>query len=374
MLRVVHIMSGFGGGISSFIKNKAIALKDEAIFDVITFDKVNKEFEKIINNTGGDIIQVPNPKTEGWVSFYKKVNFLFNNLDNETIVHAHIEGHRVLPFYLIAKKNHIKRFLVHAHTDAEESERNKIDHRINRRINSLMHIERVSCGIKASENIFGKNTIANKPIMHVPNSINKSNYTVPIDTMKYKEEVYGESHKDKIIIGSVARFHEQKNHQFMLDIIQDLKEVTKDFLWVFIGDGELKKTIVEEVKKRDLEPYVMFLGRRSDVPELYKTFDYFVLPSLYEGLPTVAIEAQAAGTYTVMSDTITKESDLGLGLVKFLPIDNTQGWVKELQKKPDNTSEQDLRLDVIDSKKFSNESSAELYLNYLKKNIKQYNI
>ena len=77
-------------------------------------------------------------------------------------------------------------------------------------------------------------------------------------------------------------------------------------------------------------PSVVFTGVRSDVPALLSAFDVLALPSFYEGMPNVVIEAQAAGLTCVVSDTVTRQADV-TGLVEFLPIDNAEAWAKALE-------------------------------------------
>lgn len=375
-MKVLHIMSGFGGGISSFIKNKATALKNsDVVFDVLTYDTVNESFEKAINEMGGVIYYMDNPKQYGYKKFYKMVNKAFECQPDDLIIHCHIQGYRMLPFYLIAKHNKIRRFIVHAHTDVEEKDFNNPLNKLNRTINAHLRVEKVSCGFKASKNIFGEKVLINKQIMHIPNSIDPDIFLKPIDVKEKRNEVVGLGNENTRIIGNVARFHKQKNHLFMIKIIEELSQSHLDFLWLFIGEGALTDSFKQLVKEKKLENYVRFLGRRNDLSDLYQIMDVFVLPSLYEGLPTVAIEAQAAGTNTFLSDTITEESDLGLDLVRFLPLDSASDWASAItqleQKQTINIHDREKKMI---EKKFTNQQSAGLYLSFLNQKIINYDI
>ncbi|WP_423188919.1 glycosyltransferase [Alkalibacterium sp. f15] len=371
-------MSGSKGGISSFIKNKALALCDEnVVFDVISFEEVEEPFKRAIENTGGKIYKVPNPKIKGFKMFKSEVLKVYENQPDKFIIHSHIQGHRMLPFYYLSKKFSPERFIVHAHTDADEVKKKRLQSKLDRIINNTIKIEYASCGIKASEFTFGSKLIKDGRIMHIPNSINVDNFSKTIEKSeldKLRSEILPGISADTLIIGSVARFQRQKNHPFMVEIISELNDKNVDFVWLFIGEGVLKPDIEKLVHEKGLSKHVKFLGRRNDIHKLYKVMDIFALPSFYEGLPTVSIEAQASGTMTYMSDTITKESDLKLDLVKFIPIDDPEKWAtKIVDYKPRN-----VQLDTIKERlvkqKFTNETSAELYNDFLKNKIQSYMI
>ncbi|WP_161878215.1 glycosyltransferase [Alkalibacterium sp. MB6] len=372
--RVVHIMSGFGGGISSFIKNKAEALVDQAIrFDVITFDEVGAEFRRSIEKTGGQIFRVSNPKEAGFKQFFSQVNTIMKDLPKDVLVHSHVNGRIALPFYLVAKKNRLSRFVIHAHTASPLSSPNSKQDKIKRQLNKRMSKEKVSCGIKASENIFGKHAVEQGRIVHIPNSIAHERFLKESDPIQLKKEILGVT-DNRLIIGHVGRFKTVKNHPFMLDIIEELKNRGIEFLWFFAGDGLLKEEIENQVKERNLEDVVQFLGRRDDIENLFHMMDVVVLPSFDEGLPTVVIEAQASSTPCILSHTITKECDLNLSMVKFLPIDHVDQWANEIETfKPMPVKKEDIE-DKLISSKFTNETSAQLYVQFLNKEIQSYEI
>jgi len=382
MDKVLHIMSGFGGGISSFILNKAKEFSYRStVFDVLTYDECGIEFTQAIEKTGGRIIQMPNPKDGEWKQFYSIVNTTMKNLPKDALVHCHIQGYRSFPFRLIAAKNGLNRFAIHAHTNngplKDQSMINKIDFIFNRYFSS----EKVSCGIKASKSLFGEKPVKNNIIMHIPNSINQNTYFKSLCALQKEQltsEVFGRENKDKILIGHIGRFHPLKNHVFMLDIIEELSKKGIDFQWIFFGSGELEDKVKDEVKKRNLSDYVIFYGRSNQINNMLEIMDIFVLPSFQEGLPTVAVEAQAKGTPTLLSNTISNECDMGLGLIQFLPIDDNgvNEWcehIENLGKKEDVPSAEERRR-KLSEKKFTNEAAASLYEDYINGEISHYTL
>ncbi|SHE87598.1 Glycosyltransferase involved in cell wall bisynthesis [Atopostipes suicloacalis DSM 15692] len=375
-VEVLHLMTGFGGGISSFIKNKADFFKmdEDVLFNVLTFDEVSEDFHNSIINTGGKIYKVTDPK-DSFSSFVKETSNIFNEIPKDTVIHCHFGMNLALYFKLLVKKNNIKRFIIHAHTDAPKEVRESLKNKFRRYFNSKMTREKLSCGTGASINIFGKKDVDNNNIVHIPNSIDPFDFIYNKFSIEEKTKLLGKENKDKFIIGNIGRFHPQKNHLFMLDLIEKLSVTNLDFLWIFIGDGELKDKIENEAEKRNLSKYILFLGRRSDVPALLNIMDLFVLPSLYEGLPTVAVEAQAAGIPCLLSTEITEEVDLGMGIVRFLDLEDMDSWMESIVESTElkRVSEK-RRLDNLVEKKFTNEESGKLYKQFLLEKISYYNL
>ena len=88
--------------------------------------------------------------------------------------------------------------------------------------------------------------------------------------------------------------------------------------------------IKNKVKSLNIEDRVIFLGQRSDANRLYQAFDIFLLPSLYEGLPVVGVEAQASGLLCILSSAMTKETKV-LNSTKFISLDNSSNeWANIL--------------------------------------------
>lgn len=373
-MHVLHIMSGFGGGISSFILNKATYFQNkDIVFDVITFDEVSDGFMKTIQGTGGQVYRISNLKTQGTYTYYKEVNKIMKRVPKDTFIHCHIGGYRAIPFYIIARKNGLKRFGIHAHTTGLPEEINSLKNRAVRMINNTVANERISCGVEASKYLFGSKYVEKNEIMHIPNSIVPEQFINHLDIDK--ADLLGEQNKDKFVIGHIGRFRSVKNHLFMLSIIEILKESSLDFLWLFAGDGNDYEKIKTEATDKGLNQYIQFLGRRDDIPQLLQVMDVFALPSKYEGFPTVAIESQTSDTKTLLSDTITKEVDLQLGLVEFLPTNKPDMWAEFiLKQQPHVKTAPEVRLNKLKEKKLTNKESAELYQAFVEQKITHYEL
>lgn len=114
--------------------------------------------------------------------------------------------------------------------------------------------------------------------------------------------------EDKVIYGFIGRYVEQKNPLFLIDIFNSIAKKQPNAKLVMIGFGKLETAMHEKIKEYGLQDRVEDLGRRDDIKQFYNAFDAFLLPSLYEGMPVVGIEAQCAGLPIFFSKNITEET------------------------------------------------------------------
>jgi glycosyltransferase involved in cell wall biosynthesis len=125
-----------------------------------------------------------------------------------------------------------------------------------------------------------------------------------------------------LVIGHVGRFHEQKNHAFLVDMVQAAVEMNPNVVCLCIGDGPLRETIVAEVHGRRLDDHFMFVPDSLAVPALMlSVMDCFVFPSRYEGLGLAVVEAQAAGLPCLISDRVPSEAIVDSSLVTAVPLE-----------------------------------------------------
>jgi len=119
------------------------------------------------------------------------------------------------------------------------------------------------------------------------------------------------------VIGHIGRFEEQKNHVFVIDIFEKVVKRDQKAVLLLVGNGSLLPNIKKKVADINLKNKVCFAGIRKDIPRiLIGAIDVLILPSLFEGLPLVALEAQAAGKWLIRSEEITGEGDIVPAFVK----------------------------------------------------------
>ena len=132
------------------------------------------------------------------------------------------------------------------------------------------------------------------------------------------------------VIGHVGRFNLQKNHSRLLELFAEIVKKIPEARLVLIGVGELEAAVKEKAQALALQDKVLFLGQMPDVSEWYQAMDCFVLPSLFEGLPVVGIEAQAAGLPCFFSDRVTDEVLLSPDAHRISLLADDAEWAREI--------------------------------------------
>ncbi len=187
-----------------------------------------------------------------------------------------------------------------------------------------------ACSIVAAKWMFGSNRLKKHGVKIIHNGINVRQY-------RYNEDIRLEYRKkfeitDKRVLGSIARFEEQKNHIFMLEVFRRYIDIYPNSVLVLVGDGSKRESIMKEIRDKGLDNAVLYLGVRNDIDKLLQMFDIFLLPSLYEGLPFVGIEAQASGLPILASDTVSQEL-MVTDLVSMMSLKSSiNEWVIEIDK------------------------------------------
>jgi len=337
-MKILHIMSGFGGGISSFIRNKAENIKNGDIqFDVATYDECSESFSNAISDTGGKIYRLINPKESGWKSFKESyTSILKENIYD--IIHCHINGYRTIPYYYYAKRHTDASFYVHAHLNKPTQfmgPSEKIEINIDQKVNSRLSDKVVGCGVLAIQSVFGEDTAKSNMVV-IPNSVEVERFIKD----KNQSQKLRNIHRDKLnvedhelVIGQIGRLETVKNHEHTIDLARYIKSKDLSMKILIIGEGNREKELKEKVKMYDLNNIITFTGRISPIEDFFPALDVMLLPSFAEGLPTVAVEAQASGVPVVMSDVITKEVDLGFNMIEAVSLKaDMSKWIAAINK------------------------------------------
>lgn len=375
---VLHIIPGFGGGVASLVLNLAEEMVNQNIvFDILTYEEPSAFFSERVSRYGGRIFVV---EDRSRIKKLKKINSILDeNKHKYELIHMHQSGVQALSLSLLAKLNSISRTAIHSHiTDKEGSNtlKFKLRYYFEKNLNNSCSTHRLSCSKMASEYLYGKKPVNNHKIMHIPNAIIWENVCCEYDKteiMNYKEKL--KIPEGALTVGHLGYFGYQKNHEFMLDIIEEMKHQGISFVWLFAGTGPNQDRIIRSAKERKLDENIRFLGRINNISLLYKTLDVMALPSHFEGLPTVEIEAQAAGVPSVISDKVTTEADMGLNITRYVSINNAKDWVIALKEMAKVTVPSDLeRLNAMSSRKFVVKESAKIYKKFVEREIETYEL
>lgn len=137
--------------------------------------------------------------------------------------------------------------------------------------------------------------------------------------------------ENNIVIGHIGRLTEQKNTLFLIDIFAEIYKIEKKAKFLIIGDGNLREEMLSKIDKLGLKDAVLYLGRREDIQQFYNAMDCFVLPSLYEGLPVVGVEAESCGLPMFFSTEIPKESNADEYLGHFISLNEpAKIWASQI--------------------------------------------
>ena len=135
---------------------------------------------------------------------------------------------------------------------------------------------------------------------------------------------------DAFVLGHVGRCMDMKNHGFLVDVFKNVVQQRPGAMLCLVGEGELKEQTMRKAEKLGIEKSVLFLGNRSDVPQVLSAFDVFVFPSVWEGFPLTMIEAQAARLPCFVSDSVNHAVKL-TNLVEFLPLEaGAEAWAQTI--------------------------------------------
>ncbi|GKS10526.1 putative glycosyltransferase EpsF [Paenibacillus chitinolyticus] len=332
ILHVVRIMNR--GGAETLIMNLYRQIDRSQIqFDFAVSSDKPGDYDNEIRELGGRIIIHPHPTTEGIIAFQKSFLNTLRSHGPYQAVHSHV--YTFSGFVLkIAKKENIPVRVAHCHTTQDGHGHNPMRAMYRwyaRKMILTYSNHMIGCSKAASEALFGKNCFSDPRVQVLANGIDLEPYKALNSQAKSEVRRRLGLPVDSRIIGHIGRFSEVKNHKKIIEIFECVVKARPDTQLVLVGDGPLKAAVEEDVKNRGLGKKIHFMGVRKEIPEILKAMDVFLMPSLFEGVPVVLIEAQASGLPCIVANTITKAADLSSSHFKFLSLeDSAEHWADEV--------------------------------------------
>lgn len=331
-IRVLFVMGGImrrAGAETMIMQYLRQLVKDDRFeFSILVHGYEKGDYDDEIASYGVPIYHVPvRGKHPFTYSHEVKKVLIAHPVD---IIHCNMDS--ACGYFLsIAKKCGIQHRIAHSHTtryQAQSGIKKAIGERSKREIHTVA-TARLACSEKAGRWLFGKD-----PFEIVNNAIDLRLY-LPCDDVRKKKRDELRIVENAFVIGHVGRLCYEKNHKFLLQVFAQLKKLRQNSKLILVGVGDLMEEMKEYAVELGINTDVLFLGLRSDIPELLQAMDCFVMPSLFEGLPVSGIEAQAAGLPCLFANTITREICM-TSFAKLLPLDKTDEWTKELLQVPNS--------------------------------------
>ncbi len=359
---MIKVLEMFGepityGGQESVVYNmlSALDIKNDFAVDLFTpYYADNKDLIKLVEGSGGNIYHSDLEFKTGDNRFKLTScvdSFFENTTKNYDVVHIHTGSLSTMLVYAkSAKKHGIKKVIVHAHNAARKNGaiykffRFVLSYKLNKYADYFL-----ACSKKASDWRWPKMISKKAFVIRSGIEINKYKFN-----NKYRNKLQKElGLQNKFIVGNIARFTFEKNHEFMINIIESLSKIDKDIVLCLVGDGILKEKIKNMVTSKNLGDNVCFVDNASNAYKYYSFFDVFILPSIYEGLPVTSIEAQIASLPTIISDSVTDECKIS-NKTYFTSINSISNWVDQiLEIKEDMQNNTNYRKEItIDDKKY----------------------
>lgn len=284
-------------GMSSVIRNYAAAMDCTGLELHFTAtpdidDKVRAAFEQY-----GTIHVLPFKKDD-LPAYFLGIRRLVRQ-EKISVVHIHGNSGMMIFEVLAARLGGAKGVLAHCHSTS-------CDHP---RLNpwtvpfvKLLSTKRIACSQGAGEWLYGRSSYV------------QLNNAIDLNRFRFDPAVRAQTRQELgipegcFVLGHVGNFYEAKNQEYLVELFCCLHATQPDTRLIMAGSGEQMEALQQEVRRRGMQESIQFLGKRTDPERLYQAMDLFVMPSRWEGLPLVSLEAQAAGLPVILSDRITREA------------------------------------------------------------------
>lgn len=322
MERLLCIVSAMNaGGAETFLMKIYRSLDREKYQMDFLVNSSQNFYEKEILALGGKIYTVP-AKSESIRQWYKGTKKVVHDNGYRYVIRVCEHSLAALDL-LAAKRGGADHLIMRSSNAASGSKKRYFFHKLFQFLAISVPTVKLAPSTEAAEYTFGKGCVARGEAKLIHNAIDMDVYRFDAAARQTIRDELGL--KDKLVVGHVGRFSLQKNHNFLIDVFNELLQKRPDARLVLVGQGELQAEIQEKVRMLGIADKIIFTGVRKDVPQLLSAFDVFLFPSFYEGMPNTVIEAQATGLPCVIADTITKEANI-TGLVQYLPLGDAKHW------------------------------------------------
>ena len=365
MIRILHSVSNMDrAGLETMLMNYYRHMdRSKVQFDFLCNKQKHGAYEGEILALGGKIYRTPGLNPVKYPLYLRYMRKLFQENPGYRIV----EGHNsAFAAYALNAARHcgVPVRILHAHESSVHKDLKYPLRMLCKAVLPWSTTERFTCGEAAAKFAFPSQKARNRDYVLIPNAIEIERFTFDA---KLREKVRRDNGLDgKHVVGHVGRFAREKNHAFLLEIFACLKQQDPAAYLVLIGDGEEMVSVQATAQRLGIADSVRFLGNIPNVNEWYQAFDVFVLPSIWEGLPVVSVEAQAADLPCVFSASITREIHI-LKKSQFVDLKaGPKAWAEAIAQALGHTQRQDVSKLIADRGYDISAEAVKLQERYLK--------
>ena len=335
-IRILHAVPSLGlaNGVAAMLMNWYREIdRSKVQFDFLVCYERDKNHSQEIKKLGGRVYTLPSPRRHP-IRFISSARKVFKE-GNYSIFHSHVTQYNFF-FFPLARIYGVNKIILHSHNPKYSDSKIKgfFAALMLACVKNMADIK-AACSEKAGDFLFGKG--AQYEVLN--NAVDCKKFAFNPQKRAEIRAKLGLGESD-LVLGHIGRFCEQKNQLFLLDIFADLLKRNPNCKLIMAGMGPLEQATKEKAKTLGVDKNTLFMGVYDKPEELYQAMDIFVLPSLYEGLGLVAVEAQAAGLPCLLSDTIPKQ--VALLNTKLLPLGQADLWADNIINIAESLKREDL--------------------------------
>ena len=328
MIKVLQMAGLNIGGLETFIMNVYRKLDRSKIqFDFLT-STINGDYAPEIEKMGGKIFYLPS-RHDGIIAYYRALDNFFKVHSSEyRAVHIHLSSLSHISDLFYPQKYGVKIRIVHSHSSSiSANPLHYLLHYISKPFVRSLATNYLGCSDKALDWMY-KYTGLRGEVLMIKNGIDAERFRYNMQQREALRERMGLTNMS--IIGHVGRFMKVKNHAFLLSVFAYFHEFHPDSKLMLVGDGDLLDSIKALAVQLGISGDVLFLGKRTDIPDLLQVMDIVVMPSLFEGLPVSLVEAQASGLPVLATNIISSDTMISSGFHSMSLSQGPEAWAAKI--------------------------------------------
>ena len=333
MVKILYVVDKMhrGSGVTTVVLNYLLHMDRSNIeIDVIALSTSDGDIVEELHAAGINVYFMPSLSLlrvrrywQFWHNYFKNHRY--------DIIHSHFNQIDYVVFS-IGKQYGAKEFISHSHnTKLSEVKWKSVRNFIMCYPARKLATRWAACSDVAGVALFGKVFLQSQKSLRINNAVDCRLFQYDATIRKNMRRQYGIVDQDRVLV-CIGTFKIQKNQSHLLRILKELTDCDEKYRLVFVGGGRLQNDVQRKAIDMGVSQYVIFTGVVSNVKDYYQMADVLLMPSLYEGLPMVGIEAQVSGLPCIFSDSITKEVNLNVNSNMYISLKApTREWIEGIK-------------------------------------------